>query len=150
MARSGIAIVTSIEGSIEFVIPIRDSTDILRSRGNARELAARLQLGSADQTRLATAVSELTRNVLQYAGEGTCTILDASDDRQRCIRVIVEDRGPGIPDIALALRDGYSTGGGLGAGLPGVQRLMNEFQITSRPGHTRLVIAMIRPRTVSI
>ncbi|NJM12489.1 MAG: anti-sigma regulatory factor, partial [Synechococcaceae cyanobacterium SM1_2_3] len=101
---------------VEFTIPIRDSTDILRARGNARELAARLKLGSADQTRLATAVSELTRNILQYAGEGACTIINASNDQQRCIRVIVEDHGPGIPDIALALRDGYSTGGGLGAG----------------------------------
>ena len=130
----------------EFTLPIRDSTDILRARGNARELAARLRLGSADQTRLATAVSELTRNILQYAGEGTCTIINASDDQQRCIRVIVEDHGPGIPDIALALRDGYSTGGGLGAGLPGVQRLMDQFEISSQPGHTCLRIAMIRPR----
>jgi serine/threonine-protein kinase RsbT len=131
---------------VEFTLPIRDSTDILRARGNARELAARLRLGSADQTRLATAVSELTRNILQYAGEGTCTIINASDDQQRCIRVIVEDHGPGIPDIALALRDGYSTGGGLGAGLPGVQRLMDQFEISSQPGHTCLRIAMIRPR----
>ena len=131
----------------EFTIPIRDSTDVLRARGSARELAARLKLGSADQTRLATAVSELTRNILQYAGEGTCTIINASDDHQRCIRVIVEDHGPGIPDIPLALRDGYSTGGGWGAGLPGVQRLMDEFQITSQPGHTCLTMAMNRPRT---
>lgn len=134
---------------VEFTLPIRDSTDILRARGNARELAARLKLGSADQTRLATAVSELTRNILQYAGEGSCTIINASNDQQRCIRVIVEDHGPGIPDIALALRDGYSTGGGLGAGLPGVQRLMDEFEINSQPGHTCLRIAMIRPRTAS-
>ena len=135
--------------SAEFTIPIRDSTDILRARGNARELAARLKLGSADQTRLATAVSELTRNILQYAGEGTCTIINASDEHRRCIRVRVEDQGPGIPDIDLALRDGYSTGGGLGAGLPGVQRLMDEFQITSQPGHTCLTMAMIRPHTVT-
>ena len=130
----------------EFTLLISDSTDVLRARSSARELAARLKLGSADQTRLATAVSELTRNILQYAGEGTCTIINASDDQQRCIRVIVEDHGPGIPDIALALRDGYSTGGGLGAGLPGVQRLMDQFEITSQPGHTCLKIAMIRPR----
>jgi serine/threonine-protein kinase RsbT len=98
---------------------------------------------------LATAVSELTRNILQYAGEGTCAIIDASDESRRCIRVIVEDQGPGIPNLDLALRDGYSTSGGLGAGLPGVQRLMDEFHLTSRPGHTRLVIAMVRPRTAS-
>lgn len=134
--------------SAELTIPIRDSTDILRARGSARELAARLKLGSADQTRLATAVSELTRNILQYAGEGACTIINASDERRLCIRVIVEDHGPGIPDIDLALQDGYSTGGGLGAGLPGVQRLMNEFHLSSQPGHTCLTIAMIRPRTL--
>ena len=132
--------------SVEFIVPIHDSTDVLRARGNARELAARLKLGSADQTRLATAVSELTRNILQYATEGTCTIINASDQRQVCIRVIVEDHGPGIPDIDQALRDGYSTGGGLGAGLPGVQRLMNELHISSRPGYSRVVITMIRPR----
>lgn len=132
--------------SVEFIVPIHDSTDVLRARGNARELAARLKLGSADQTRLATAVSELTRNVLQYAGEGVCTIINASDQQKVCIQVIVEDHGPGIPDIALALRDGYSTGGGLGAGLPGVQRLMSDLLISSRPGYTRLMITMIRSR----
>lgn len=131
------------------IVPIRDATDILRARGSARELAAQLRLGSADQTRLATSVSELTRNVLQYAGEGHCTISDASDESRLCIRVVVEDHGPGIPNIDLALRDGYSTSGGLGAGLPGVRRLMDEFELSSRPGHTRLVIAMTRPRVSS-
>lgn len=137
---------TDVPESVEFIVPIRDSTDILRARGNARELAARLKLGSADQTRLATAVSELTRNVLQYAGEGVCTIINASDPQKVCIQVIVEDHGPGIPNIELALRDGYSTGGGLGAGLPGVQRLMSDLQISSQPGYTRLMITMIRSR----
>lgn len=133
----------------EFIIPIRDSTDILQARHRARELAAALRLGSADQTRLATAVSELTRNVLQYAGEGECRIINASSDHQVYIQVIVEDHGPGIPDIDLAMRDGYSTSNGLGAGLPGVQRLMDEFHLTSRPGYTCLMIAMKRPRALS-
>ncbi len=136
-------------GVPSIVVPIRDATDILRARGSARELAARLRLGSADQTRLATSVSELTRNVLQYAGEGHCTIIDASDESRLCIRVVVEDHGPGIPNVDLALRDGYSTSGGLGAGLPGVRRLMDEFELSSRPGHTRLMIAMTRPRVSS-
>ena len=136
-------------GVPSIVVPIRDATDILRARGSARDLAARLRLGSADQTRLATSVSELTRNVLQYAGEGHCTIIDASDESRLCIRVVVEDHGPGIPNVDLALRDGYSTSGGLGAGLPGVRRLMDEFELSSRPGHTRLVIAMTRPRVLS-
>jgi serine/threonine-protein kinase RsbT len=133
----------------EFIIPIRDSTDILQARHRARELAATLRLGSADQTRLATAVSELTRNVLQYAGEGVCRIINASSDHQVYIQVVVEDHGPGIPDLELAMRDGYSTSGGLGAGLPGVQRLMDEFHLTSRPGHTCLIMAMKRPRPLS-
>ena len=118
----------------ELTIPIRDSTDILQARHRARELAAALRLGSADQTRLATAVSELTRNVLQYAGEGVCRIINASNHHHVSIQVVVEDHGPGIPDIELAMRDGYSTGGGLGCGLPGVQRLMDEFDIDSAPG----------------
>ena len=128
------------------VIPVVDSTDVLKARQTARQLAAQLKLGSADQTRLATAVSELTRNILQYAGQGQCTIIDASSEIQTRITVIVEDQGPGIPNLELAMRDGYSTSGGLGAGLPGVQRLMDEFHITSRPGHTRLIITMTRPR----
>lgn len=128
------------------LIPIIDSTDVLKARQTARQLAAHLKLGSADQTRLATAVSELTRNILQYAGQGQCKIIDASTEVQTCITVVVEDQGPGIPNIEQAMRDGYSTSGGLGAGLPGVQRLMDEFHITSRPGHTRLTITMTRPR----
>jgi serine/threonine-protein kinase RsbT len=141
---------TASDECSDFTVAIRDSTDVLRARGGARELAARLRLGSADQTRLATAVSELTRNVLQYAGEGTCRIIDASDDGRSCIRVVVEDHGPGIPNLDLALRDGYSTSGGLGAGLPGVQRLMDEFHLTSRPGLTRVAIGMIRPRAAPL
>jgi len=129
-----------------YIVSIEDSTDVLKARQNARELAARLKLGSADQTRLATAVSELTRNVLQYAGRGQCRIFNTSTDTQTRITVIVEDQGPGIPDIELAMRDGYSTSNGLGAGLPGVQRLMDEFRITSRPGHTCLIITINRPR----
>ncbi|MCP5158976.1 MAG: anti-sigma regulatory factor [Gammaproteobacteria bacterium] len=131
---------------VVYIVPILDSTDVLKARQSARELAARLKLGSADQTRLATAVSELTRNVLQYAGQGQCKIIDASSDTQTRITVVVEDHGPGIPDIELAMRDGYSTSGGLGAGLPGVQRLMDEFHLISQSGHTCLTITMSRPR----
>lgn len=132
--------------AIARTVPIIDSTDVLKARQSARELAISLKLGSADQTRLATAVSELTRNVLQYAGQGQCRIIDNSTEVQIRITVVVEDHGPGIPDIELAMRDGYSTSGGLGAGLPGVQRLMDEFHLISRPGHTCLTITMIRPR----
>jgi serine/threonine-protein kinase RsbT len=127
-------------------LPIRSTLDIVTARHAARELCERLGFGKADQTRLATAVSELARNVIQYAGEGACLIEDISDARYRRIRVLIEDQGPGIPNLDLALTDGYSTSGGLGAGLPGTRRLTDEFQIESRPGSTRVTIALVKPR----
>jgi serine/threonine-protein kinase RsbT len=127
-------------------LPIRSTLDIVTARHAARELCERLGFGKADQTRLATAVSELARNVIQYAGEGACLIEDISDARYRRIRVLIEDQGPGIANLDLALTDGYSTSGGLGAGLPGTRRLTDEFQIESRPGSTRVTIALVKPR----
>ncbi|WPL15918.1 Serine/threonine-protein kinase RsbT [Thiorhodovibrio winogradskyi] len=127
-------------------VAIADASDIVTARRVARELCEALGLGKADQTRLATAVSELTRNVIQYAGSGTCVIEDASDAAQRRARVLVEDQGPGIPDLQLALSDGYSTSGGLGAGLPGTRRLVDDFHIESEPGRTRVTIALAKPR----
>jgi serine/threonine-protein kinase RsbT len=127
-------------------IPIRDGADILLARKAARELAVALGLGAADQTRLATAVSELTRNVLQYAGRGLCRVVNESDAATVRICVEVADQGPGISDLELAMRDGYSTSGGLGAGLPGTRRLMDEFKLESRPSDTRVTIRMIRAR----
>lgn len=127
-------------------IPVRAATDIVTARRAARALCERLGFGNADQTRLATAVSELTRNLIQYAGEGVCLIEDLSHDRIRRIQVTVEDQGPGIADIGLAMTDGYSTGGGLGTGLPGTRRLVDEFRIESAPGHTRVTIVLSKPR----
>ena len=127
-------------------IEIRDQGSVVAARQAVREMAAQLGFGSADQTRLATAVSELTRNVIQYAGTGVCIIDDESDVESLRIKVLVEDDGPGIPDIDEAMADGFSTGGGLGVGLPGARRLLDEFDIESRPGHTRITIAMNRPR----
>lgn len=128
------------------LVSIFDSADIVRARSAARTMAARIGFGVADQTRLATAVSELTRNVIQYAGSGSCAIADTSLDGAMCIRIEVEDHGPGIPDLDLAMKDGYSTGGSLGAGLPGTRRLMDSFTIESAPGLTRVTIAIARPR----
>ncbi|ADC63388.1 anti-sigma regulatory factor [Allochromatium vinosum] len=127
-------------------LPIRSTLDIVTARHAARALCERLGFGKADQTRLATAVSELARNVIQYAGEGSCLIEDVSDARARRIRVLIQDQGPGIPNLDLALTDGYSTSGGLGAGLPGTRRLTDEFQIESMPGSTRVTIALVKPR----
>ncbi|HDQ74143.1 MAG TPA: anti-sigma regulatory factor [Chloroflexi bacterium] len=127
-------------------VAIRSYGDIINARQTGRELAQELGFGLADQTRLATAISELTSNVLHYAGLGVCTIADQSNQAENCIQVIVEDNGPGIPDIELAMRQGFSTGGTLGAGLPGTKRLVHEFQIESRPGFTKVVIAMMAPK----
>lgn len=120
--------------------------DIVAAREVGREMAREMGFGLVDQTRLATAISELTRNVVQYAGSGTCEIRDDSDDSYVRIRVIVEDHGPGIADLNKAMQFGYSTSGGLGAGLPGTKQLVHEFQIISHPGLTRVTIAMVRPK----
>ena len=127
---------------------LKAETDVIASRKAARDLARDLGFGLADQTRIATAVSELTRNVLKYAGEGVCLLIDDSRGPIGGLSIVVEDHGPGISDIELALQDGYSTGGSLGAGLPGTKRLVHEFSLQSRPGHTRVTIAM-RPQQLA-
>lgn len=127
-------------------IEIRGSTDVVKARQAGRDMARKLGFGSADQTRLATAISELTRNVIQYAGTGLCSIADKSDQNTIRIVVAVEDAGPGIADIDKAMQQGYSTGKGLGAGLPGTRRLVQEFDIDSVPGHTIVTIVITRRR----
>jgi len=124
-------------------VAITSQSDIVMARRQARETAAQLGFGNADQTRLATAVSELTRNVIQYAGSGECRIRDASDANFRRITIVVEDHGPGIANLELAMQDGYSTCGGLGAGLPGTRRLVDRFSIESDPGLTVVTISML-------
>lgn len=129
-------------------LSIADDRDVLRARQQGRTRARDLGFGRADQTRLATAISELTRNVLRYAGRGTCSFREEQLGTSRVrLMVVVEDEGPGIVDIEAAMRDGFSTGSGLGAGLPGAKRLVHEFDIESRPGYTRISIAMTRNPT---
>jgi len=100
-----------------------------------------------DQTRIATAVSELVRNALQHGGGGECIIRDVSDERAVRIEIEVVDQGPGIADIEEAMRDGYSSAGGLGEGLPGSKRLADAFSLESRPGEGTCVrIGFIRRR----
>ena len=123
-------------------VPIDNEQDIVIARRTARDIASECGFGLANQTRLATVVSELTRNVIKYGDVGTCTIIHESDPKIDTIRVIVEDQGPGIDDIDLAMSDGYSTGGSIGAGLPGSKRLAHDFDIESRPGLTRVTIVM--------
>lgn len=122
---------------------IVDEPDVVAARAAGRTMARALGFSTADQTRLATAISELTRNVLRYAGKGECKISIEAHHGTHKIVVVVEDRGPGISDLDAAMEDGFTTGGGLGGGLPGTKRLMHEFKIESRPGRTRVVIAMV-------
>jgi RNA polymerase sigma factor (sigma-70 family) len=114
-------------------IEIAADADIVRARSSARELAARLDFSSSDLTVLATAVSELCRNIVRFAGVGE-VLVELLHEPRSGVRVTARDRGPGIADVDAAMRDGVSTYGGLGLGLPGVRRLMDEFAITTAPG----------------
>ena len=127
----------------EHTIAINSSNDIVIARQTGREMARALGFGTADQTRLATAISELVRNVCQHAGRGVCVMTDVSDAQIAKLRIVVEDNGPGIADLDAAMTEGFSTSGGLGLGLVGVKRLVHEFDIASEPGHTRVVITMV-------
>jgi len=126
-------------------IDINTEDDIVLARGTGRDMARELGFGIANQTRLATSISELTRNVIRYAGTGVCRILDESTLDTARVRVIVEDNGPGIPDLDQAMQDGFTTGGGMGAGLPGTRRLVAEMDIDSRPGLTKITIVVTEP-----
>ena len=125
-------------------VPIKAESDIVAARQAGRDMAHQLGFGMADQTRLATAISELARNVIRYAGEGTCTIFNEANRDLIRVRVVVEDHGPGIPDVDKALSEGFSTNNSLGVGLPAAKKLVNEFDIESEPGHTIITITMVR------
>ena len=129
-------------------VEIRTEQDIIAARSAGRDMARDLGFGSADQTRLATAISELTRNIIQYAGKGTCTLSDISNERAITIQVVAEDSGPGIEDIEQAMEFGFSTSKGLGAGLPGTKRLVSTFDIESEPGHTRVTIELKKRKVI--
>jgi len=121
---------------------IRADEDVVAARQIVRELAVLVGFSLVDQTKVVTAASELARNVLQHGGGGTLTASALNDDNRRGLRLIFEDQGPGIADIQLAMKDGYTSGGGLGLGLGGAKRLSNEIEIDSTPGAgTRVTIA---------
>jgi len=125
--------------------PIQSSPDVVAARQLAREWAVSMGFSLVDQTKIVTAASELARNVVVYGGGGTLALEALNDGNRRGLRLAFEDRGPGIPDVEAALRDGFTTGNGLGLGLGGAKRLCNEFDITSRPGEgTRVVITRWR------
>ena len=123
-------------------IAIESDADVVTARQRARELAAALALSSTDQTLLATAISEVARNITTYAQRGEVAVAIVEDHGgRRGIRVVAVDEGPGIEDVERALTDGYTTGGGLGLGLPGARRLVDEFDIQTAPGEgTRVTL----------
>ncbi len=122
-------------------LPIASDDDIVRVRQRVRDWAVQIGFSLVDQTKLVTAASELARNTLVYGQGGTLLMETVLNDSRRGLRLTFEDRGPGIPDVDLALKDGYSTGTGLGLGLSGARRLSHDFQLTSKPGQgTQVVI----------
>lgn len=124
------------------VLPLQSQGDIVTVRQIVRRWAIDAGLGLVDQTKLVTAASELARNAVGYGGGGTVGLELLEDGGRRGVRLTFEDHGPGIPDIALALTDGYTTGTGMGLGLGGSRRLVNEFEIDSAPGRgTRVTVA---------
>ncbi|CAM4023856.1 anti-sigma regulatory factor [Mesobacillus thioparans] len=124
------------------VININNEFDIVLARQKGREVSKELQFGGVDQARITTAISELARNIYLYAGSGQITIQVLSENGRKGIQISAADNGPGINDIRMVLQDGFSTSGGLGAGLPGVKRLMDSFDIDSIPGTgTKITIA---------
>jgi serine/threonine-protein kinase RsbT len=113
---------------------IQSSADVVLVRQAVRQFAVELKFSLVDQTKIVTAASELARNTLDYGGGGTLKLEALQNGSRRGLRLTFEDQGPGIPDIDLALKDGYTTGGGLGMGLSGTKRLVNEFNIVSQVG----------------
>jgi serine/threonine-protein kinase RsbT len=122
-------------------LPITTQDDVVRVRQAVRAIAIELGFGLVDQTKIVTAASELARNTLDYGGGGSARLERVERQGEKGLRITFEDHGPGIADIEMAMRDGYTTGNGLGLGLSGARRLSNEFEIDSRPGKgTRVVI----------
>jgi len=123
------------------VLPVRSETDIVAVRQRVRQATLEVKFSLIEQTKLVTAASELARNALDYGGGGDATIEVLDEGIRRGIRITFADKGPGIPDIEAAMRDGFTTGGGLGHGLGGTRRLVEEFAIESTVGvGTRVTI----------
>jgi serine/threonine-protein kinase RsbT len=122
-------------------LPLRASDDVVRVRQLVRGWAVALGFSLIDQTKVVTAASELARNTVNYGGGGTARLESLLDGARRGLRIVFEDKGPGIADVKRALEDGFTSGNGLGLGLGGARRLSNDFSIESRVGEgTRVVI----------
>ncbi|HET7231866.1 MAG TPA: anti-sigma regulatory factor [Longimicrobium sp.] len=121
--------------------PLRTEEDVVYARQAVRGWAVEMGFSLVDQTKLVTAASELARNTVVYGGGGTLHMEQLEDGIRRGLRLVFDDQGPGIADIDRALQDGYTSGGGLGLGLGGARRLVNEFRIESQPGQgTRITV----------
>ena len=118
----------------EIRVAIRTDADVVTARQEARAMGAELGFSSTDLTLLATAISEVARNITTYAGEGEVALRVLNDSGRHGIEVVASDEGPGIADVELAMQDGYTTGNGLGLGLPGTRRLVDDFELRTTPG----------------
>jgi serine/threonine-protein kinase RsbT len=123
-------------------LPLHSDEDVVRARQAVRQWAIEQGFSLVDQTKIVTAASELARNTVVHGAGGSVRLEAFNDGARRGLRMVFQDRGPGIPDVDLALKDGYTTGSGLGLGLGGARRLMNEFQISSLPGEGTTVTAV--------
>ncbi|HEV7731978.1 MAG TPA: anti-sigma regulatory factor [Candidatus Binatia bacterium] len=127
------------------VVAIRSSEDVLTVRQTVRQWSVAMRFSLVDQTKIVTAASEIGRNTLIYGGGGVLRLRTLTNGHRQGLQLEFEDQGPGIADIALALRDGYTSGSGLGLGLGGAKRLVNDFEISSTPGvGTRIVLTRWR------
>jgi serine/threonine-protein kinase RsbT len=121
-------------------ISIAKELDMVLFRNRLKEFAVKIGMGLVNQTKLITAASELSRNMLRYAGEGTALIEIVKGTKENGVRITFADKGPGIPDISQAMKDGFSTGKSLGLGLPGAKRLVSDFDIKSTVGKGTTII----------
>lgn len=115
----------------EVRVRIQSSVDVVAARQQGHALASLLGFSDSNLTIIATAISEIARNIVEHAKEGEVAIALIDEGNRKGVKIVISDQGPGIPDVALAMRDGYSTSQGLGIGLPGARRLMDEFEIVS-------------------
>lgn len=131
---TSLSMITGLSSDASEKLPIRNPNDIVVIRHKVRSIATEIRLSLIDQTKVVTAASELARNTLDYGGGGEVILEKLFENGRRGMRLTFMDQGPGIADIGLALTDGYTTGNGLGMGLSGSKRLMDQFEIESEPG----------------
>ncbi len=130
----------AVEYEKEVRVPVSTDMDLVTARRHGRVMAEQLGLSASEATLVATAISELARNIVNYARTGEIHVSLVNDGGRRGIAVVARDQGPGIADIKLAMQPGYSTSNGLGLGLPGVRRIMDDFDIASEPGRGTTIV----------